>query len=62
MGLLKLFTSVGLVLGSVIMMFRFNLWLTLIFLVFIGLSMLLTKFFSRKTLESAAKRQKCMSN
>ena len=62
MGLLKLFTSVGLVLGSVIMMFRFNLWLTLIFLVFTGLSMLLTKFFSRKTLESAAKRQKCMSN
>lgn len=62
MGLLKLFTSVGLVLGSVIMMFRFNLWLTLIFLVFTGLSMLLTKFFSRKTLESAAERQKCMSN
>ena len=61
-GLLKLFTSVGLVIGSIIMMFRFNLYLTLIFLLFTALSMLLTKLFSRKTLESAAKRQKHMSD
>lgn len=60
-GLLKLFTSVGLVIGSLIMMFRYNIWLTVIFLVFTGLSMLLTAFFSKRTLHSAAKRQMCMS-
>lgn len=60
-GLLRLFTSVGMVTGSVIMMLRFNLWLTLIFLAFTGLSMVLTKIFSEKTLQSAARRQLCMS-
>src|SRR5699024_6859450 len=53
-GLLKLFTSVGLVVGSLIMMFRYNLWLTLIFLFFTLLSMVLTSYFSKKTLHSAA--------
>ena len=60
-GLLKLFTSVGLVVGSLIMMFRYNLWLTLIFLFFTLLSMVLTSYFSKKTLHSAARRQLCMS-
>lgn len=60
-GLLKLFTSVGLVVGSVFMMFRLNLWLTVIFLIFTLLSMLLTSFVSKKTLRSAARRQTCMS-
>lgn len=62
MGLLKLFTSVGLVVGSLVMMLRFHVGLTLIFVAFTGLSMFLTKIFSRKTLESAAKRQQCLSN
>lgn len=62
MGLLKLFTSVGLVVGSLAVMFWYNVWLTLIFLFFTGLSMWLTHFFSGKTLRSAAKRQRCMSN
>lgn len=60
-GLLKLFTSVGLVAGSLIMMFWYNVWLTLIFIVFTLLSMGLTAFFSKKTLHSAARRQQCMS-
>ncbi len=60
-GLLRLFTSAGLVTGSVIMMLRFHVGLTLIFLVFTFLSMVLTKIFSEKTLRSAARRQLCMS-
>lgn len=60
-GLLRLFTSAGLVTGSVIMMLRFHAGLTLIFLVFTFLSMVLTKIFSEKTLRSAARRQLCMS-
>lgn len=61
-GLLKLFTSVGLVVGSVIMMLRFHLGLTLVFLAFTGLAMLLTKVFSDQTLRSAAERQRRMSD
>lgn len=60
-GLLKLFTSVGLVAGSLIMMLRYNLLLTAIFIVFTGLSMVLTNVFSGKTLRSAARRQRAMS-
>ena len=56
-GLLKLFTATGLVIGSLIMMFRFHVWLTLIFLLFMGVSLFFTKFFSAKTLQYAAKRQ-----
>lgn len=43
-GLLKLFTAVGMVVGSVIMMFRFHIGLTLVFLVFTVLSMVSTRF------------------
>ncbi len=61
-GLLKLFTSTGLIIGSLIMMFYFHAGLTLIFLVFIALSMFVTKLFSGQTLHLAAKRQQCMGN
>lgn len=60
-GLLKLFSAVGLVVGSLIMMFRFHVGLTLIFLVFMAFSLLSTKVFSAKTLEFAARRQQCVS-
>ena len=60
-GLLKLFSVVGLVVGSLIMMFRFHVGLTLIFLVFMAFSLLSTKVFSAKTLEFAARRQQCVS-
>ena len=60
-GLLKLFTAVGMVVGSLIMMFRFHVGLTFIFLVFTALSLLSTKFFSAKTLRYAMLRQQAVS-
>ena len=60
-GLLKLFSAVGLVVGSLIMMFRFHGGLTMIFLVFMAFSLLSTRLFSAKTLEFAARRQQCVS-
>ena len=60
-GLLKLFSAVGLVIGSLIMMFRFHVGLTMIFLVFMAFSLFSTKLFSAKTLEFAARRQQCVS-
>lgn len=61
-GLLKLFTAAGMVIGSLIMMFRFSARLTFIFLIFMGLSMLSTKLFTAKTLKYAMERQQCVSN
>lgn len=60
-GLLRLFTSVGLVAGSLIMMFRYHMGLTVIFLVFTGFSLVFTRIFSDRTLRYAARRQQCMS-
>ncbi|MBS6463349.1 MAG: ABC transporter ATP-binding protein [Firmicutes bacterium] len=60
-GLLKLFTAVGTIIGSLAIMFYYNVWLTLIFLLFIALSMLLTKLVSKKMLNSAIKRQQSVS-
>ena len=60
-GLLKLFTAVGMVAGSVIMMFRFHIGLTLVFLVFTVLSMVSTRFFAGRTLRYAARRQQAVS-
>jgi ATP-binding cassette subfamily B multidrug efflux pump len=59
-GILKLFTSVGIITGSLIMMFRFNILLTVVFLLFTGISLLATKAVSAKTLKSALKRQECV--
>lgn len=56
-GLLTLFTSVGTVIGSIIMMFYYNVTLTIIFIVFMALSLILTKVFSKKTLKYATERQ-----
>lgn len=61
-GMLKLFTAVGMVAGSLIMMFRFSILLTLIFLVFTGIALGATGLFSAKTLKYALKRQQCVSN
>lgn len=61
-GLLKLFTSVGLIIGSVIMMMRYHVWLTLIFIGFTLLSMFVTKLFSNTTMKRASRRQQTMSN
>ncbi|MGI6006001.1 MAG: ABC transporter ATP-binding protein [Ruminococcus sp.] len=61
-GLLKLFTAIGMVVGSLIMMFYFSVWLTVIFLIFTLLALFATKLFSDKTLKYAMKRQQCVSN
>lgn len=61
-GMLKLFTAVGMVIGSLVMMFRFNILLTLVFLVFTGIALVATNVVSAKTLKSAMKRQQCVSN
>ncbi len=60
-GLLKLFTAVGMAAGSLIMMFRFHIGLTIVFLVFTILSMVSTRFFAGKTLRYAARRQQAVS-
>ena len=60
-GLLKLFTAVGMVVGSLLMMFRFHIGLTVVFLVFTLLSMFSTKLFAAKTLRYAALRQQAVS-
>ena len=59
-GVLKLFTSVGLIIGSVVMMFRYNVGMTLIFLGSTILSLLVTRLFSRATLQRASRRQQAM--
>ncbi|MFR3030678.1 MAG: ABC transporter ATP-binding protein [Blautia sp.] len=60
--MLKLFTAAGLVAGSLVMMFRFSIVLTLIFLVFTGISLAVTNLFSLRTLKYAAIRQQCVGN
>ena len=61
-GVLKLFTSIGMIAGSLVMMFRFSALLTLVFLFFMALSLLATKIVSKKTLEYALERQQCVSD
>ncbi len=60
-GLLKLFTSIGMIVGSLFFMFRYHIGMTFVFLVFMGLSMLVTKLFSKSTMKHAVKRQQTMS-
>ena len=61
-GLLTLLTSIGTIIGSIIMMLYFNITLTVIFLVFMAISVILTKIFTKKTLNYAAKRQEEVGN
>ena len=61
-GVLKLFTAAGMIAGSLIMMFRFSILLTIIFLIFMGLSLLVTGWVSARTLQHALTRQQCVSD
>ena len=54
-GLLKLFTAAGMVVGSLIMMFRFHIGLTVIFLLFTLLSMFSTEAKSAEEMRDAVK-------
>ena len=60
-GVLRLFTSVGMIAGSLVMMFHFHVLLTVVFLLFMGISLFATKVVSEKTLRSALRRQACVS-
>lgn len=61
-GMLKLFTAIGMIIGSLVMMFRFSILLTFVFLAFTGLALLTTNIVSAQTLKSAMKRQQCVGN
>ncbi len=56
-GLIRLFTAVGTIIGSILMMLSFSWILTALFLVFTAISLLMTNLVSRKTLHFAARRQ-----
>ena len=61
-GLLKLFVAIGTIIGSFIMMFRINIFLTIIFLIFIGISFVATSVISNKTLKYATRRQEAIED
>lgn len=56
-GLLTLFTSIGTVIGSIVMMMYFNVTFSAIFIFFMIISLGLTKMFTNKTLKYAINRQ-----
>ena len=60
-GMLRLFTAAGMIVGSLVMMARFSLTLTAIFLIFTALSLAATHFLSGRTLQCAVRRQECVS-
>lgn len=61
-GLLKLFVAIGTIIGSFVMMFRINIYLTIIFLIFIGISFYITNVISNKTLKYAKQRQEAIGD
>ncbi len=56
-GLLKLIVAIGTIIGSLIVMFYYSVALTCIFLVFMAISMIITKTVAQKNLSCAEKRQ-----
>ena len=60
-GLLQLLVSIGTVVGAVSVMFVFSVQLTLVFLFFTALSLLVTKVVSRRTHDVTGERQEWVS-
>lgn len=60
-GLLRLIIAIGTLIGAVAFMFYYSWILTLMFLVFTGISLLVTKFVAKKNLICAAERQEALS-
>lgn len=56
-GLLKLIVAVGTIIGSIAVMIYYNVFLTVIFLIFMAISMLITRAVAGKNLKYAALRQ-----
>ena len=59
-GLIRMLISVGTVVGSVVIMLRFSVLLTVVFFGFVLISVLITSFVSKRTLRYAAERQKAV--
>ena len=59
-GMIRFFVAVGTVIGSIVMMFRFSVTLTLVFLFFTCITLLLTRKLSHYTLETAIRRQEAV--
>lgn len=59
-GLISMLTAIGTVVGSVIIMLRFNIVLTLVFFGFVLISTLITNFVAKRTLRYAVERQKAV--
>lgn len=56
-GLLKLIVAAGTIIGSITVMIYYNVFLTVIFLIFMAISMLITRAVAGKNLKYAALRQ-----
>lgn len=56
-GLLKFITAIGTLVGALAFMFYYSPILTLLFLIFTVISLLITKLISKKNLEASAQRQ-----
>lgn len=61
-GLLRFILAIGTIVGSLAVMFYYNYILTLIFIGFSALSVVVTTFISKKNLAYASKRQECVAN
>lgn len=61
-GFLKLIMSVATIIGSMVMMFIYSWLLTLVFLVFVGLNLAITKAVAARNLAVAAKRQEAVGH
>ena len=59
-GMIRLFVAVGTVIGSIVMMLRFSVLLTFVFLGFTALSIFLTSRIAEKTLRFATQRQEAV--
>ena len=59
-GVLTLLTAVGMVTGSIVMMFTYNAVLACMFVFFSAVSLLLTRFVAKRNLVLAASRQTCV--
>ena len=59
-GVLQLLSAAGMIVGSIAMMFYFNVWLTLVFLAFSAIAVFATKKISDVTLRAAERRQACV--
>lgn len=59
-GMIRLFVAVGTVIGSIVMMLRFSVLLTVVFLGFTALSIFLTSRIAEKTLRFATERQEAV--